>query len=384
MKLANDFLDDGSDILDWIQKALQEGMDKMGHINVLIVGKTGAGKSTLINSIFGKDKVAVGVGKPCTTTFSEIRDISSVKFPQLGLIDTRGLELRDYQQILSNLESFVKLRSRNVDPKEHVHVAWLCINESDRRVEQAHIDLLNMLDRNGVPVIVVITQAIRDKSKDDRDGVTKDVRFSEVVLQALPRAKEIIRVLSEPFETDLGVIPKRGVEDLANATVLVAPEGCRAAFIAAQNVSIELKVDLANKWLTAATVSAFALGAVPLNLTIPGTTEAGLISIQIGMFASISLAFGLDIDRAFLNTLITSVAGSGTATLVGRELFRRIVELIPVAGQAASSGTGAIIASSLTGTMGTAYINTLKYFAEQDIKPTPQQISEKFKKNIKR
>jgi len=40
----------------------------MGVCNVLIAGRTGVGKSTLINSVFHGRMAATGQGKPVTTT----------------------------------------------------------------------------------------------------------------------------------------------------------------------------------------------------------------------------------------------------------------------------------------------------------------------------
>ena len=374
--------DNDFDFLKLIDEATKKAQRDLGHVNILLVGKTGAGKSTLINSMFGKDKTAVGVGQPCTTEFNDIKDASG-KYPNLGLIDSRGLELEDYSRIIRELESFIRDRAKNIDPKNHIHLAWLCINEADRRVEKAQIDILEMLYRNGIPVIVVITQAIRDKSKDNRDGLPKEVSFKGFVSQALPKAREVLRVLSEVYETDIGVFPVQGLEELVEATERFLPEGQKKAFLAAQIVSTGHKVDVANRFLMGAVASAAALGALPLNLTVPGTTEIGLIGIQVAMFASISVAFGLDVDKVFLNTLITSVVGSGTATLVGRELFRRIIELVPGAGVLASSMAGGTIASTITLAMGTAYINTLRHFAENGTKPTPEEISQLFKENMK-
>lgn len=50
------------DVLDRLNKALAE----LGHINLIIAGKSGVGKSTLINSVFRQDVADTGVGKPFT------------------------------------------------------------------------------------------------------------------------------------------------------------------------------------------------------------------------------------------------------------------------------------------------------------------------------
>ena len=46
--------------------------DKLAQLNVLIIGKTGVGKSTLVNSIFGESITEEGLGKPVTQKLSLI------------------------------------------------------------------------------------------------------------------------------------------------------------------------------------------------------------------------------------------------------------------------------------------------------------------------
>lgn len=69
--------------------AIAEKVKKLNNLNIIVAGKTGVGKSTLINSVF-KDKLAeTGMGKPVTT---HMRKITKKGVP-LAIYDTRGFEL---------------------------------------------------------------------------------------------------------------------------------------------------------------------------------------------------------------------------------------------------------------------------------------------------
>ena len=81
--------------------AIAERIRNLNTLNIIVAGKTGVGKSTLINAVF-KDKLAeTGMGKPVT---DHMRKITKKGIP-LSIYDTRGFELgkevqaQDYQNL---------------------------------------------------------------------------------------------------------------------------------------------------------------------------------------------------------------------------------------------------------------------------------------------
>ena len=81
------------DLLEIVKKALEEAERDFGKINVLIAGRTGVGKSTLINSVFRGSLATTGQGEPVTQT---TRLLSKQGVP-LAIWDTRGLEMADIE-----------------------------------------------------------------------------------------------------------------------------------------------------------------------------------------------------------------------------------------------------------------------------------------------
>src|SRR5690606_19569099 len=67
----------------------EEQAAKIGRFNLAVFGKTGVGKSTLINAVFGEDVAPTGIGEPVTMDGHLYVHRSGF----LGLYDTRGLEI---------------------------------------------------------------------------------------------------------------------------------------------------------------------------------------------------------------------------------------------------------------------------------------------------
>ncbi|MEM9007430.1 MAG: ATPase, T2SS/T4P/T4SS family [Cyanobacteria bacterium P01_F01_bin.86] len=86
-----------------VKDALQEVLRERGHVNVLITGRTGVGKSTLINSVFQGNFATTGQGRSVT---QNSREIKKEGIP-LSIFDTRGLKMADFSDTLDALKSLM-------------------------------------------------------------------------------------------------------------------------------------------------------------------------------------------------------------------------------------------------------------------------------------
>ncbi|MCS6864634.1 MAG: GTPase [Gemmataceae bacterium] len=353
---------DNIDLGALAKKALHEALRERGHVNILIAGRTGVGKSTLINSVFQGQLATTGQGKPVT---QNTREITKGDIP-LSIFDTRGLEMADFDATLRTLRTFVSERSREPDARKHIHVGWVCIAEDLRRVERAEEELTQML-ADFMPVIVVITKARADQN------------FRALVQSMLPRARNVVRVRAIREELDDGhAIPQMGLQELIALTMEVVPEGQRRAVTAAQKVDIALKKKQAHLIVAGAAASAAAVGATP----IPFSDAALIVPIQVGMLAGITATFGLSFNEGFLASLVGSVITGAGATMVGRGIVGGLLKLIPGVGSVVGGVISASTAAAITTAFGEAYIAALEalFIKHGNEPPTPAEVLESFKR----
>jgi len=203
--------------------------------NIMVAGKTGVGKSTLLNAVFGKNYAKTGTGRPITERIEEYYD---TEMP-IRIWDTVGIEL-DPEKNKISLESIRKTiaeKAHSDDKYDRIHAIWYCIRSDSSRYEQAEINFINNLHSLGVPFIIVLTKCtaaeeivdqfelyIRDKNREC--GMT-DV--------------EVVQVLAESEKSRAGVIESFGIDKLVDITVSQIPHYVKDGFIAAQKVSKEQK-----------------------------------------------------------------------------------------------------------------------------------------------
>ncbi len=327
-----------SDLLEKIPELYERYRKERGHFNVLIAGPTGVGKSTLVNAVFSGDFAGVGQGRPVS---QEAKEYTREGYP-FTVIDTKGIETADYQATIGAIRDLVAQRRSDPDPNRHVHVAWLCISESSRRVQQSESELLELLAPH-VPVVVVITQAMDD------DGFETEVR------RLMPNARQVVRVLARTRKIGTFTVPVYGLQTLVAATLEVLPEGQRNAYIAAQKVSVELKRAAARKTVVAASASAAGVAAAPL----PFADALAILPIQVGMLVKITLDFGLSVDKGTMMTMLGGVLGSIAAAAVGRGVVGGLLKLIPGVGSVLGGAINAAVAASLTSALGALYIEVI-------------------------
>ena len=121
--------------------------------NVLVVGVTGAGKSSIINAVFGSKIAQVGVGQSVTKHFDRFApdDLPVVVY------DSKGLEDGLHEEFLSDTKTFfTKLRS---EPQlgDQIHVIWYVINSAWARFEPFESFLVSQIF-SPIPIIFLINK----------------------------------------------------------------------------------------------------------------------------------------------------------------------------------------------------------------------------------
>lgn len=292
-----------------VRRAVEDALKKRGRINVLIAGRSGVGKSTLINAVFQGSMAETGQGRPVTRA---VREITKEGIP-LSILDTRGLEMDRFRETVGELDKLLIERTRETDPMRHIHVAWLCISEESRRIEEGESNVAELLARH-VPVVAVITKARNDR------GFRADVE------RLIPQARNVVRVRALAEIDDEGhQYEVKGLTELVDLTMEVVPEGHRSAFAAAQKVALGQKRARAHVVVGTAAATAAAIGATP----IPFSDAVLLVPVQIGMLSSISAVFGMRLSEGFLATLVSSAITALGATISGQQIVSGLIKLLP-------------------------------------------------------
>lgn len=339
--------------------AIAEKIKNLNTLNIIVAGKTGVGKSTLINAVF-RDKLAeTGMGKPVT---DHMRKISKKGIP-LAIYDTKGFELgRDVQQqVKQEVMETISKGLATQDINKAIHCIWYCINTASNRVEPEEIEWLKELSKENqitqVPIIVVLTQSF---SKKNADAMRK------MILNENLDVVQVVPVLTEDYEIDEAYVARSyGLDVLIHVMGEALPDELMDTLQNVQIASLAEKKKRAQAAIATATLAAAGEGAAP----IPFSDCALLIPTQLGMIASITVIFGFDVNKSILTAFLSSTLGSGGATLLGKTVVSNLVKLIPGVGTIAGGAISAATAGVLTAALGEAYIGimTLVFNGEMSI-----------------
>lgn len=363
-----------NDVAQKIMDAIQKEYKELKTLNIMVLGKTGVGKSTLINNMFNKKMADVGVGKPIT---KDIKKITLPDFP-LAIFDTPGLELSGDFNVDSLMDAVVNEIDKGIrsgDVSQAIHCIWYCISTPSHRIEQTEIDFLKKFlgktSEYDVPVIVVLTQSY---SKRDAQKLK-----SEVEKENLPIVN-VVPVLAENYEIDDEYTAKAyGLERLSEIMNNVIPDAVQKTFIAVQKVNLELKKGKAQAVVASSAVAAAATGAVP----IPFSDAAVLVPEQIAMIGGITAIFGVPMDQGTVMAIISATIGTAGTTVLGKTIAANLIKLIPAVGSVVGGVISAATAAALTAALGEAYTAIMVMVCKGDLSITDLK-SEKGKAEITR
>lgn len=335
------------------QQAIDAIADKIKNLktlNIIVAGKTGVGKSTLINAVFREKLAETGMGKPVT---DHMRKLTKKGVP-LAIYDTRGFELgKEVQtEVKSEIINTINEGLATKDVNKAIHCIWYCINTASNRVEPEEIAWLRELSKSNqitqVPIIIALTQAFSKKKAAEMRNMLINENLD--VIQMVP-------VLAEDYEIDDDYVAKSyGLDVLIQVMGEALPEELQDTLQNVQIASLNEKKRRAQAAVATAAVAAAGEGAA----SIPFSDCALMIPTQLGMIASITVIFGFDVNKSIITALLSSTLGSGGATILGKTAVSTILKFIPGAGTIIGGAISAGTAGVITAALGEAYIGVME------------------------
>lgn len=345
---------------------LSEALDKvkadfkaLKKINIIIAGKSGVGKSTLINAAFGAELAQTGIGRPVTDKISLIETASS----PIRIYDTVGLELNPLAQWKSQLaiNKIVKQSRKTEKIEDDIHCLWYCINATGRRVDGEELKFMKHFMDLQIPVILVLTNAASKQDAQD---------LSVAIHQDLP-SLTIVPVLAKKNE----FVDAYGLETLVEKTGELLPEALHNSFANAQKPSFDLKRKQAAKVVRNSAAVNFGTGFVP----IPLADAPLMMATESTMLAKITTIYDVDTDKFKVETALGAAMGILGAIAAGKSVSTSLFKLVPGVGTLVGGSISGTVGATITVTLGYAYMELMELVLAGKInlsEVTPDEISE--------
>ena len=291
--------------------------------NVVVVGNSGVGKSTLINALFQTYAAETGIGEATTR---EVRVYES-DYLAFRLIDTIGFEPGKINQsrAIMSLRKWSRDSIKNNDPTRQINMIWYCVDGTSRKMFKKNIDMLARATSiwKSVPIIVVITKSY---SKPERD---ENVRMIYSAFQNHSKLRDnlrgIIPIVAQTYKIDadlnINVTPD-GLGELLAETMRFLPEGVMASVVDRNYFNLQQKRFMAHSVVGVSTLAGVTVGLVP----IPFPDGTILTPLEVGEIKSLSKLYGLEMDSNA--DLVQTIISAGTAGIIAKSAINSI-KLIP-------------------------------------------------------
>ena len=208
----------------------------LDKFSILVLGKTGVGKTTLINAILDKEQNGTTIGLPKKMEQPQIKLFNRDLFPTLDIWDSQGLELaNDYsieqnsQQVINFIKNGLKQEENLNKSMNFIHCIWYCITGT--RIEQSELQYIKKLKSvyssdKKLPIIFVYTQASNEEFIEAiKETIIKELNDSNIQFIDVI-AKEIkIKVRKQNV-----IIGKRGLRKLMELSINLSSQGFESYF----------------------------------------------------------------------------------------------------------------------------------------------------------
>ena len=243
LEVANEIELDSQEIINLMAKKLIKkvkgrlsNFHEADKFSILVLGKTGVGKTTLINAILDQEQKGTTIGLPMTMENPQIKHTNRNLFPALDIWDSRGLELADdfsiensSNQVINFIKNGLKKEEKFDKSVNFIHCIWYCITGS--RIEITEIEYIKKLKTiyssdKQLPIIFVYTQATNEEFvKEIKNTIIRELNEPKI---------QFIDVISKESKIKIGKktypIQKKGLKKLMQKSIELAKIGFESAF----------------------------------------------------------------------------------------------------------------------------------------------------------
>ncbi|HAX77772.1 MAG TPA: GTP-binding protein [Cyanobacteria bacterium UBA11372] len=352
-----------------LKEELEKVMENLASPNIAVIGRTGAGKSTLINAVFGGELAKTGTGLPVSDAF--IRYPKDDRKVPVVIYDSAGYEMTKEEKFKNDVFEFFDQKKYEPIDKQ-IHLVWYVIHAGLKRFEYFDAQIIQALKQRGLPLIVILSQTDLARAVEIYE-IEKTIKNyqSEYKLDKLAILQISANpIIGEPF----------GVKELVNKTVDLLPELYTEALIIQQKANLKLKRQTAINYLKVAASSCFAAGFVP----IPLATPLAAIGTQTVLCTKIAALYGYaewveiidEVGGLTISSILTYIA-AGVADLIA-------TVTTAFGGGVILGGVSGGIAATYIVTLGLTYTSVFEKLSEQDLSGSGiEELKELIKKTFR-
>lgn len=312
--------------------------------NVLVLGNSGVGKSTLINAVIGDDVAKTSFGTRGTTEELDIYESPDVPFRVIDSIGFEPSPIKSMRAVYA-VRKWSRLSAKDGNENTRINVIWFCVDGTAAKLFPETIRNLSNAVRmwKSVPIIAVITKSY---SQPDRARNIDMVREAFRGTRVERNLRAIVPVVAQTYIiNETAFAAPEGITDLIDATMRAMPEGMQGGTRDLMQFKLARKRMLAQGLIGVSVAAGATVGAVP----IPIADSLVLSPLELAELNGLARLYEID-KHEDAKHFLDSIVQVGTASVVAHSAISAIKAIPGI--NIAASVLNAVVAASIIAALG--------------------------------